>query len=181
MSIKDGVYKAFETRLKIRKGRLLYFSSPLDNPELEVEAVRNVDDSLVGLRVKGRLKDPVIKLFSDPAMPESEIARYLLGGKKGKGVTKASAIAGGANLLLSRLRQRLGLLDEIKLETGQASDDLALMVGTYLRPDLYLKFINDFEDKVTRFILRYDYSKHIEIETETGESPSAGIFFKLER
>ncbi len=181
LSIKDGVYKAFETRLKIRKGRLLYFSSPLDNPELEVEAVRNVDDSLVGLRVKGRLKDPVIKLFSDPAMPESEIARYLLGGKKGKGVTKASAIAGGANLLLSRLRQRLGLLDEIKLETGQASDDLALMVGTYLRPDLYLKFINDFEDKVTRFILRYDYSKHIEIETETGESPSAGIFFKLER
>ncbi len=181
LSIKDGVYKAFETRLKIRKGRLIYFSSPLDNPELEVEAVRKVDDSLVGLRVTGRLKDPVIKLFSDPAMPESEIARYLLGGKEGKGVTKASAIAGGANLLLSRLRQRLGLLDEIKLETGQASDDLALMVGTYLRPDLYLKFINDFEDKVTRFILRYDYSKHIEIETETGESPSAGIFFKLER
>ncbi len=181
LSIKDGVYNAFETRLNIRKGRLLYFSSPLDNPELEVEAVRKVDNSLVGLRVKGRLKDPVIKLFSDPAMPESEIARYLLGGKKGKGVTKASAIAGGANLLLSRLRQRLGLLDEIKLETGPASDDLALMVGTYLRPDLYLKFINDFEDKVTRFILRYDYSKHIEIETETGESPSAGIFFKLER
>ena len=181
LSVKHGVYNAFETRLNIKKGRLLYFSSALDNPELEVEAIRKVDDSLVGLKVKGTLKNPVIKLFSDPAMPESEIVKYLLGGKKGAGITKASAIAGGANLFLSRLRQRLGLLDELKLETGEASDDLALMVGTYLRPDLYLKFINDFEDKVTKFILRYDYSKHIEIETETGESPSAGVFFRLER
>ncbi len=181
LSIKDGTYSALETRLKIKKGSLLFFSSPLDNPELEIEAVRNVGDSLVGFRINGTLKNPVVKLFSDPPMPESEIARYLLGGKNGTGITKTSVIAGGANLLLSRIRQRLGILNEIKLETGQTSDDLSLMVGTYLRPDLYLKFINDFEDKVTRFILRYDYSKHIEIEAETGESPSAAIFFKLER
>ena len=181
LSIKKGRYSAFDTELEIRKGRLNYFSSPIDNPAIEVEAVRRVEDVVVGFRISGTLKKPVVKLFSDPEMAESEIARYLLGGKKGRGVAKTDLIAGGANLIISRLREKLGVLNELKLETGQASDDISLVVGTYLRPDLYLKFINDFDDKITRLILRYDYSKHIEFETETGERPSAEVFFKIEK
>ena len=181
LSIKEGTYSALDVELHIKKGRLSFFASPIDNPSIEVEAVRKVEDTLVGFKITGTLKRPVVELFSDPSMPESEIARYLLGGKKGRGVAKTDIIAGGVNLLISRLRQRLGLLNELKVETGQTSDDISLVVGTYLRPDLYLKFINDFDDKVTRLILRYEYSRHIEFETETGESPSAEVFFKLER
>ncbi len=180
--IREGRYRALDVDLEIKKGRLNYFLDPIDNPGIEVEAVRRVEeDLLVGFRISGTLKRPVVELFSDPPLPESEIVRYLLGGKKGRGVARTDIIAGGANLIISRLRQKLGLLDELQVETGQASDDISLVVGTYLRPDLYLKFINDFDDKVTRLILRYDYSRHIEIETETGESPSAEIFFKIER
>ncbi len=181
LKIKDGVYSALGTTVSIKKGRLSYFSSPIDDPVVDIEAVRKVSDVTVGFRVSGTLNKPIVELFSDPAMPESEIARYLLGGRKGRGVSTSDIVAGGANLLLSKLRERLGLVDQIKVETGQASDDVSLVVGTYLRPDVYLKFINDFNDKVTRVMLRYDYSRHIEIETETGERPSVDIYLKMER
>ncbi len=181
LSIKDGTYIAFGTELNIDKGRVIYFSSPPDDPRVEVEAVRTVGDTVVGVRINGSLKSPKVKLFSDPSMPESEIARYLLGGSKGEGFSKAGVITSGANLLISKIRQKLGMLDVLKLQTEENPDDIALIVGTYLRPDLYLKFINDFGDKMTRIILRYEYSKHIEFETETGDSPSAEVFFKLER
>ncbi|NPA94484.1 MAG: hypothetical protein GXO58_03540, partial [Thermodesulfobacteria bacterium] len=181
LSVEDGTYTAFGTELEIQKGRVIYFSTPPDNPRVEVDAIRNVGDTLVGVRIRGSLKNPEVKLFSDPPMPESEIARYLLGGGSGEGFGKASVITSGANLLISKIRQKLGMFDVLKLQTEENPDDIALIVGTYLRPDLYLKFINDFGDKMTRIILRYEFSKHIEIETETGDSPSAEIFFKIER
>ena len=46
----EGTYKAYGQDLTIREGPVLYAGTPIDNPSLRVEAVREIDDVVAGLR-----------------------------------------------------------------------------------------------------------------------------------
>jgi translocation and assembly module TamB len=61
--------------LLIRRGRLI-FAGNLAQPGLDVEAVREIDSKVVGVRVEGRANAPEATLFSDSVMPQEEIISF---------------------------------------------------------------------------------------------------------
>ena len=79
LAIRDGSYRAYGQNLDIRTGRLLFAGGPLTTPGLDVEAVRRpASDVLVGVRVRGTLREPVFALFSEPDMSQSRQLSWLV-------------------------------------------------------------------------------------------------------
>lgn len=120
LNILKGSYKVFGTTLKIYKGSLIYTGGPIDNPGLNVSAVKFIqnivttsppastggstqtttgsfDNIMVGIDITGNLKQPKLTLFSDPSgMHQSDILSYLL-----FGVPSGQASGSQAQLLIA--------------------------------------------------------------------------------
>ncbi len=179
--IKDATFNLYGTDLQLTKGRFLYSSTPIDSPEVELEAVRQTGDITAGFRIRGSIKEPVLSLFSQPSLPESEILSFLVGGGGEVSRSKSgAAIAGAANIIASRIKRFLGL-EELRVKSGHTTRDLSILIGTYLTPKLYVQFINDIGENMTTLKLKYSLTKRIEIQSESGQNPSADIFLKFER
>ncbi len=122
---KDGVYEGFGQKLAIERGRV-NFQGPLENPGLDVLALRRGLPVDVGVSITRTAANPLIKLYSSEAMPDLQILSWLvLGRPADEGGQDRAALATAAAGLLSgtgegmttQLARRLGI-DEISLRSG---------------------------------------------------------------
>lgn len=186
LGVLDGTYTAYGQDLKIERGYALFADSPVDNPGLDVRAVRKVEDVTAGLRVTGTLKKPQLSLFSTPAMGESDILSYLLTGRppgesSGENVGLSTALqAAGAGSLASELGRQFGL-EELRVDTSGSLEEASVVAGTYLSPRLYVQYVNELATRQNKLRLRYDLSKRFQIQTETGQSHGVDLFYTIER
>ena len=186
LGIVDGVYQAYGQDLKIERGYALFADSPVDNPGINVRAVREVDDVTAGLRVSGTLKKPKLDLFSTPTMSESDVLTYILTGRppgesSGQTVGLAAALkASGASTLASELGRRFGL-EELRVDTGSNLEEAAIVAGTYLSPRLYVQYINELSTSETKLRMRYDLTDRWQMEAETGKTQAGDFFYTFER
>lgn len=84
-SIEDGTFRAFGQDLEIEEGRILFANVPATEPELNLRAVRWIDNdpevSAAGVLLTGSVTAPELELFSRPQLDASEIQSYLLTGR----------------------------------------------------------------------------------------------------
>jgi len=84
LSIEDGTFRAFGQDLEIEMGRVVFARKPVTEPELNVRAVRWIDNdpvvSSVGVLLSGPADQPLLELFSRPELDQTEIQSYLLTG-----------------------------------------------------------------------------------------------------
>lgn len=188
-----GKYKAYGQDLTIQHGQILYASTPLDNPQLNIEATRKVEQVTAGLRIRGNAQNPELTIFSDPSLPQAEALAYLVTGKpldsigaddaEGDAIQTAARSLGTAagGLLAKTVGRRLGV-DELSVKEEEMIGGAALTVGQYLSPRLYLSYgVGLFEpgDVVT---LRYKLSKELAVQTQRGpEDTRAGIEYRIEK
>jgi translocation and assembly module TamB len=71
---KDGRYDGFGQKLEITRGRL-NFQGPPENPGIDVLALRRGLPVEVGVSITRTVKDPLVRLYSDPAMGEGASSR----------------------------------------------------------------------------------------------------------
>jgi translocation and assembly module TamB len=190
--VVDGRYEAYGQKLAISRGRLLFDSSPLDDPGLDIEARRKVESMEVGLNVRGTLRAPRLTFFSDPAMPQTQIVSYLLVGKPidtmQSGTTSVSSASDtlalqGGGVLASQLGRRLGL-DEVGVEStvgtaGQATP--ALVLGKFLSPRLFISYGISLTESINTLKLRYTISDKWVLKTEAGEDQSLDVEYTIQR
>jgi len=192
--IEEGDYSFHGVRLPLKGGRLIYRQTPLDNPELDFNVVREVNGVRAGIRVLGPLQNPGFTLHADPAMPESDILAYLISGKSlnlstrqdGQRMQQAAASLGGplGNLLLQEVTGRFGLeglLDDVAVQTRPGTQGAALFLGKYLTPRLYLQYGVGLAQSTNVFRIRYELGKHWKIQSETGEQSGGDLLFELEK
>lgn len=188
--IREGRYRAYGQRLDISNGRLLFTGSALDNPGLDVRAVRQVNDITVGLQARGRLQQPELELFSNPAMDQTNMLSYLLlgrpmesaSGSDGDMMAKAAlalGLAGGDNIA-RRLGDRFGL-DEMRVESSDNGDQASLVVGRYLSPKLYVSYGVGLIESINSLNLRYELTERWRLEAESGAYQGADLLFSIER
>jgi hypothetical protein len=67
----NGTYFAYGQKLTIDPGRLI-FDGPLDNPALDIVALRRGGAVEAGVAVTGTVRVPVITLTSNPPVPDNE-------------------------------------------------------------------------------------------------------------
>lgn len=190
LRVVDGTFGAFGQRLEIETGRLIYAGGPLENPGLEIRAVRRVDQVTAGALVRGTLQEPQITIFSDPPMPSAEALSYLTLGKslqdlqssEQRSVNQAAnslALTGGG-LIAKDLGRRLGF-DDVSVAADDDTGGAALVVGKYLGPGLFVSYGLGLFDTVNTLRLRYQLRPRVTIEASSGAEAAADVFFTWER
>ena len=120
-----GRYQTYGVNLEIVRGRLFYAGGPINQPTLDILALRTVGDVRAGVTIGGTLQTPVTKLYSEPAMPDVDILAYIvLGHPLGKGSQQASLLTQAASALLTS-SQSADLQDQIKNRLGLSSLEIS--------------------------------------------------------
>lgn len=194
VSIANGTYRLRGQDLTIRRGRLIFSNTFIDDPALDVEAVREVNTVTAGVRLKGTLKQPQLTVFSEPVMSQSDALAYLLLGHslnqstqaEGQSVSNAASALGlvAGNYLAKGIGGSLGL-DELRVDVNQTTQSTSLVLGKYLSPKLYLRYYNGIAESSRILQLQYQLSRRVQIQTESGyrgtQSVTGGdIFFTIE-
>jgi translocation and assembly module TamB len=190
ITIREGRYRAYGQRLDVNDGRVLFTGGSLDNPGLDLRAVRQVNEVTVGLKVLGRLQQPEIELFSIPTLGETDMLSYLLFGRpmdeatgtEGAAMSQAAlalGLAGGDNLA-RRLGDRFGF-DDMRVESNDTGDQASLVIGRYLSPELYVSYGVGLIESINSINLRYQLSERWHLEAESGEYQGADVLFSIER
>lgn len=82
--LPQGSYRAYGQNLEIRDGEIVFTGNPLDNPALDIRAVRDifgdpqVDEA--GVLIRGNAQNPIITLFTDPPTSEEKALAYVVTG-----------------------------------------------------------------------------------------------------
>lgn len=189
--LEEGEYRAYGQNLQIERGRLMFFSGPVDNPGLEIRAVRHVDEVIAGILVRGSLKNPQVTLFSEPAMAETDILSYLVLGRPASqatgaegeqlyGAAAALGLAGGG-ALASELGRRFGL-EDVRIESGGQFGEAALVIRHYLSPKLYISYGVGLFEELNVVLIRYQINNRWALEAQSagGESSGVDILYTIE-
>jgi len=116
--VLKGRYRAYGMDLDVVRGRLYYVHDPVDQPTLDILALRTVDDVKAGVTVAGHLNAPVVKLYSEPSMAEVDVLAYMvLGHPLGASTEQGSMLASAASSLFS-FGQSASLEEQIKERLG---------------------------------------------------------------
>ncbi|MDP3540317.1 MAG: translocation/assembly module TamB domain-containing protein [Azonexus sp.] len=124
---RDGRFDAYGQQLAIERG-ILTFQGLLDNPALDVRAVRKGLSVEAGVQISGTVQRPLVKLISDPDLPDAEkLAWLVLGhGPESMGAGDATVLLGAAGGLLGsssgnlvqQLKKTFGI-DEFGVRQGE--------------------------------------------------------------
>jgi translocation and assembly module TamB len=189
LQIQDGEYRAYTRALDVERGRLLFTGGPVTDPGVDLRASRKVPGYTVGVVVRGRLRRPQLTLFSEPPLPQAQIASLLIVGRSLdslQGEDRASlesqdaslATQGGA-LLAGQLGRYVGL-DEVGLSQEQ-DEGTALVLGKFLSPRLYVSYGISLVDQINTLKLRYTIGDRWVIAAESGREAAADIEYRIER
>ncbi len=183
-----GSYEAYGQSLSLERGELL-FAGPLENPAIDVRAVREIGSTTVGIRLTGPLIAPATSIFSEPAMSEADALSYLMLGRPLSASNDAEAATLESTALALGLQQALPAVQRVGESLGLdelsiAANDLdagALMAGKYLSPNLYLSYSYGLFNRLGGFLLRYEISDRLSLETRSGNEKSMDLLYSIEK
>ena len=183
--IVDAEFEAYGQKLDIRRGRLI-FAGPVTEPQVEIEAVRKVQDVVVGLRVSGRASQPNVTLFSEPPMPEEQILAYLVTGRAyGEAGPEENAAMAQAAVALgvftsrgtaSKVAKTLGV-EDFALSTEGEGQSTQVAVSGYIAPNLLVKYGVGVFSPLNTLTLRYNVTKNIYLEAVSGLESAIDAFY----
>ena len=82
--LPEGSYRAYGQNLEINDGEIVFTGNPLDNPVLDIRAVRDifgdpkVDEA--GVQIRGNARNPDISLFTEPPTSAEKALAYVITG-----------------------------------------------------------------------------------------------------
>lgn len=186
--IVKGVFESYGQKLAIERGRLGFSGAP-DNPSLDLLAVKRVDRQRVGVQVRGNAKRPVARLYSDPALDQSETLSYLVLGRPLLSASGAEAEqlgeyagaleAAGGSLLAGSIGKRLGV--SAGVESFGAAVGSALVVGKYLSPRFFIGFGTSLVDSTQIAVLRFRITENIDAEALSALEQRVSVNWRRER
>ena len=194
LRLVDGRYEAYGQDLSIETGRLIFAGGSVTNPSIELRAVRRPrEDIVVGVQVRGPLRQPSLNLYSTPAMSnENQLSWLVLGRAADAGTSNAeqevlgnAALAlglKGTSMLAERLGQGLGL-DEISVGAapGEPANQAQLTIGKYLSPRLFVSYGVSLFQPGHSLRLNYEIGRGFELQTETGTDSGGDLIYTIER
>lgn len=189
VSLKKGSYVAYRQKLDIERGELL-FAGPLDNPAIDVLALRPNLDVKAGVAISGTVQAPIVRLYSVPTMADLETLSYVVTGEPLSGTNKTSADLLAKAALGLGLEQAAGLtdqlrdwfaLDELGISSGSTVQDTSLVAGKRLSPRFRVRSEFNPFDRLWSVFLRYQLTPQLSVEGESGARQGADLIYSIER
>ncbi|MFN2359484.1 MAG: translocation/assembly module TamB domain-containing protein [Marinobacter sp.] len=183
LQLTDGQYEAYGQELELRRARL-QFVGPLTEPYLDIEAIRQVDTVVAGIRLSGPVSSPRTEVFSEPEMPQTDALSYVILGRApqsrgDEGQMSRAAISLGltqANKVTRGLGEEVGIRN-LTLEAEGSGDESAVVASGYLTDELSLRYGVGIFSPITTVALRYDMGRYFYLEAASGLAASLDIFY----
>jgi translocation and assembly module TamB len=193
----NGTYRAFGQRLVVDRGRLI-FDGPLDNPGLDIVALRKNLAVEAGVALSGTVKVPIVQLTSNPPVPDNEKLSWLVLGQ-GLDRTSGSDIAAlqaasaallgrGGKSVSTTVAESIGL-DDISVgrgagtsrAAGGGSSDASRQVvsfGKRITDKLSLVYEQGLTVATNALRLEYALSRTLTLRAEAGAISGFGIYYR---
>lgn len=139
--VTDGTYEAFGRKLNIERG-IVNFNGPVDNPNLNIRAMRRNQDVEAGVEVTGTVRLPRVKLVSEPNVPDEDKLSWLMFGYGAEGAAAGQqrqlgvGTVGGAALGILGGRAGKGIVQHLGIDefsigpsTSGLNDQQVVSVG----------------------------------------------------
>ncbi|MBW6511180.1 MAG: translocation/assembly module TamB domain-containing protein [Desulfuromonadaceae bacterium] len=188
INVAQGQYSGYGVSLNIERGTILFAGGPIDLPTLDILALRTIGTVKSGVLISGTPRRPVIKLYAEPTMSETDILSYVvLGRPMDSGSAQIDPLMTAAGLLLSqgesamvqdRLKRMFGI-DVIAVSAGNGENSMVTL-GKYLTPDLYLSFGKALFGETNLVQMRYRFFKHWDLESSFSDESGADIHYQIE-
>ena len=180
LAVAEGKYAAYARQLDIQRGRLIFTGGPITNPGIDVVAQKVFPDVTAGVNVRGTLAQPHISFFSDPPLPQQQVASLILAGGSLESSQNASnaALGQGAALLAAQLGSHVGIPD-VSLETDPIVNETSLVLGRYLSPRLYVSYGVSLTEQLNTLKMRYTLGDHWTLRTEVGQAYGADLVYSI--
>ncbi|HWU98431.1 MAG TPA: translocation/assembly module TamB domain-containing protein [Oxalicibacterium sp.] len=190
LRIASGTFKAYGRELAIEQG-ILHFSGPLNNPALNIIAMRRGQEVEAGVSVGGTVLSPRITLVSDPTVADAEKLSWLVLGHGLSGVgdsdigalqTAASSLLaqGAASGLQSQIATMFGLDDfSVGTENTGNLQERIVTLGKKISSRLYVSYQQGLENASSVLLLRYTLTPRVTVEAEAGTRSALSLFYNF--
>ncbi|HEX4523598.1 MAG TPA: translocation/assembly module TamB domain-containing protein [Casimicrobiaceae bacterium] len=185
-----GTYTTFGQRLVIQRGRL-FFNGPLDNPGLDVFALRKNLPVEAGVEVTGSARVPQVQLTSNPPVPDNEKLAWLVLGHGLDSTSSADAallqaalgaLSGpGSTPFGQRIAQTIGV-DEISVRSSadpQRTGTAGQVVAFSKRLSDKLTLVYEQGTSVANNAIKLEYSltRALTLRVEAGVVSGIGFYY----
>jgi translocation and assembly module TamB len=187
-----GTYNAFGQRLTIDRGRLI-FDGPVANPALDIVALRKNQAVEAGVEITGTVRAPLVRLTSNPPVPDNEKLSWLLTGGPPGAATQREAVAlaaaqaalagRGGTSMTQRFAQNIGVDDISFLKRGDGNGDDMLAgqvvsVGKRITDRLYVAYEQGLELANNALRLEYVLSRYFTVSAYAGTNSGVELKFR---
>lgn len=191
IQVEEGRYAAYAQTLDIERG-VLNFIGPIENPGLDILAVRQTPTVKVGVQVRGTVQRPLVTLYSDPPLPDTEkLAWLVLGhGLENGGQQEFALLQIAAGALLSQaesVSMQAQLAEALRIDSfgvrGGEGDDLAttvVSVGKRLSSRATLSYEQSLDGLNQVVKVLYQLSPRVRLEAQAGQPSSFDAFYTRE-
>jgi len=190
LRVVKGTFSAYGRELAIEQGRLR-FTGPLNNPALDIVAMRRGLEVEAGVSVGGNVLSPRVTLVSEPAVPDAEKLSWLVLGRSlsSAGPTDVGSLQTAAASLLtqgaaagvqSRIASAFGLDTFSVGETNNGNlAERIVTVGKQISSRLYLGYQHGLESAASVVQLRYLLTPRLSVEAEAGARSALSLFYNI--
>lgn len=153
LRIVDGTYTAYGQQITIERG-LLNFTGPVENPALDILALRKNQQVEAGVQVTGTARSPRVRLVSIPNVPDREKLSWLVFGKGGEPM-------------------------DVSLNDPTRAASQSVGLGTRLSKEIYVAYEQSITGTENLFKIFYTLSQRWSVRTEAGSDNAIRLFYTL--
>ncbi|MFG6429404.1 translocation/assembly module TamB domain-containing protein [Roseateles sp. LYH14W] len=187
LAADGGQYAAYGQKLEIERGDIS-FTGSLDNPSLDLLAVRPNLDVRVGVYVGGTALAPRVNLYSVPDMSDTDKLSWLLLGREpdGLGRTDTALLQRAALALLSgegegmtgRALRNLGL-DEISLSQSDGDTRATIVrLGKQISRRWYVGYERSLNATTGSWQLIYRIAQRFTLRAQSGDDTALDLIWQ---
>lgn len=180
-----GRYRAYGQDLEIDTGVLSFDSGVLDDPRLDLLAVRPDLEQRVGVRVDGRAQNPRVRLYSDPQLPDTDTLSWLLLGRAPDELGRSDAallqravlavLAGEGESPTAELLGKLGLTELSLSPTDEG--ERVLRLGAQLSRRWSVAYERSLGQAAGHWQLAYRIGQRFTLRAQTGEDSGLDLLW----
>ncbi|HWP10370.1 MAG TPA: translocation/assembly module TamB domain-containing protein, partial [Ramlibacter sp.] len=177
-----GEYRAYNQRLDVERG-VLRFTGRIDNPALDILAIRPNIVQRVGVLVTGNAQAPFVRLYAEPELPDAEKLAWLVTGRAAPSSGAEAALVQQAALaLLSSRRSGGGSLagtiglDELSVRRD-TSEGAVVTLGKRFARNFYASYERSLSGALGTFYIFYDVSRRLTVRAQAGERAGVDLIF----
>ena len=187
--VTDGTYEAFGRKLNIERG-IVNFNGPVDNPNINIRAMRRNQEVEAGVEVTGTVRLPRVRLVSEPNVPEEDKLSWLMFGygaesaAAGQQKQLGGAALGGAALGMIGGRAGKGIvqhfgIDEFSIgpSTAGLNEQQVVSVGKAVTEQISVGYEQSLTSASSVFKLTWAFSRRWSLVAKGGSISGLSLLF----